>query len=236
MQASWFSQGWLSGHLNYLLVVQQITKFCKMTSSLKVPERRTQSDRRQQSEAELLRAAAELIAEQGVAAATFENIGLRAGYSRGLVTQRFGSKQGLIEALIARLQARLEALMDDRRLDQINGLEAVLGFVDAFLTNLSRDGEMRAYFVLLAGAVADVSELRAPFALAHKGAEERLEAMVLRGQAEGVIRDGLDADAAALMVGSLLLGLSTQLLIDPGMDLEPIRETSLAMLRSSFAV
>lgn len=207
-----------------------------MTSSLKVPERRTQSDRRQQSEAELLRAAAELIAEQGVASATFENIGVRAGYSRGLVTQRFGSKQGLIEALIARLQARLEAQMDDRRLDQLNGLEAILGFVDAFLTNLSRDGEMRAYFVLLAGAVADVSDLRAPFALAHKGAEERLEAMVQRGQAEGVIRAALNADAAALMVGSLLLGLSTQLLIDPGMDLEPIRETSLAMLRSSFAV
>ena len=206
-----------------------------MTSSLKVPERRTQSDRRQQSEAELLRAAAELIAEQGVASATFENIGVRAGYSRGLVTQRFGSKQGLIEALIARLRARLEAQMDDRRLDQLNGLEAILGFVDAFLTNLSRDGEMRAYFVLLAGAVADVSDLRAPFALAHKGAEERLEAMVQRGQGEGVIRAALNADAAALMVGSLLLGLSTQLLIDPGMDLEPIRETSLAMLRSSFA-
>ncbi len=206
-----------------------------MTSVLKVPERRTQSDRRQQSEAELLRAAAELIAEQGVAAATFENIGIRAGYSRGLVTQRFGSKQGLIEALIGRLQARLQTQMDDRRLDEVDGLEAVLGFVDAFLTNLSRDGEMRAYFVLMAGAVADVSELRGPFALAHKAAEERLEAMVLRGQAEGVIRRGLDADAAALMVGSLLLGLSTQLLIDPQMDLEPIRETSLAMLRTSFA-
>lgn len=206
-----------------------------MTSVLKVPERRTQSDRRQQSEAELLRAAAELIAEQGVAAATFENIGIRAGYSRGLVTQRFGSKQGLIEALIGRLQARLQTQMDDRRLDEVDGLEAVLGFVDAFLTNLSRDGEMRAYFVLMAGAVADVSELRGPFALAHKAAEERLEAMVLRGQAEGVIRRGLDADAAALMVGSLLLGLSTQLLIDPQMDLEPIRETSLAMLRTSFS-
>ncbi|MCY1648493.1 TetR/AcrR family transcriptional regulator [Caulobacter sp. SL161] len=205
-----------------------------MTSSLKVPERRTQSDRRQQSEAELLRAAAELIAEQGVAAATFENIGARAGYSRGLATQRFGSKQGLIEALIARLQARLQAQMDDRRLDQLNGLEAVLGFVDAFLTTLAQDGELRAYFVMMAGAVGDMSDLRAPFAVAHKAAEERLEALVLRGQAEGVIRQTLDADAAALMVGSLLLGVSTQLLIDPGMDLEPIRQTSLATLRVSF--
>ena len=87
--------------------------------------------------------------------------------------------------------------------------------------------------VRMAGAVGDMSELRAPFAAAHKEAEQRLESMVLRGQAEGVIRPGLDADAAALMVGSLLLGVSTQLLIDPGMDLEPIRRTSLATLRAS---
>jgi len=39
--------------------------FRKMTSALKSPVRRTQLDRRQQSESELLRAAAELIAEQG---------------------------------------------------------------------------------------------------------------------------------------------------------------------------
>ena len=79
-----------------------------------------------------------------------------------------------------------------------------------------------------------MSDLRTPFAAAHKEAEQRLEAMVLRGQAERVIRPTLDADAAALMVGSLLLGVSTQLLIDPGMDLEPIRRTSLATLRASF--
>lgn len=205
-----------------------------MTSVLKVPVRRSQSDRRQQSESELLRAAAALIAEQGTAAATFENIGARAGYSRGLVTQRFGSKQGLIEALIARLQARIQGLLDDRQLDTLDGLEAILAFVDIFLRNLAKDGELRAYFVLMAGAVAEVSDLRGPFAAAHKEVEIRLEALVLRGQAEGVIRQGLDPDAAALIVGSLLLGLSTQLLVDPGLNLEPIRETSLAALRASF--
>lgn len=207
-----------------------------MTSTLKAPPvRRSQSDRRQQSESELLRAAAELIVERGMAAATFENIGARAGYSRGLATQKFGSKQGLIEALIERLQTRLQHLLDGHQLDSANGLEAILAFVDIYLRNLAEDGEMRAYFMLMAGAVAEVSELRGPFALAHKQVETRLEAMFLRGQLEGVIRAGLNADAAALMVGALLLGLSTQMLVDPGLDLEPIRETSLATLRVSFS-
>ena len=61
--------------------------------------RRTQAQRRDESEQKLLRAAGDVIAERGVTAATFEAIGAQAGYSRGLATQKFGSKQGMIEAL-----------------------------------------------------------------------------------------------------------------------------------------
>jgi AcrR family transcriptional regulator len=89
--------------------------------------------------------------------------------------------------------------------------------------------------VLLASAVADVSELRAPFAAAHKRVEESYEALFRRGQAEGSVKPDLDAAAAALMTGALLFGLSMQLLLDPDMDLGPIRKTSLATLRTSFS-
>jgi AcrR family transcriptional regulator len=197
--------------------------------------RRSQAARRDESERRLLSAAAEVVVERGMGAATFENIGARAGYSRGLVGQRFGSKQGMVEALIAQLQERLGALMDARQADDTSGLEAILIYVDVFLSALERDRELRAYFVLLAASVADVSELRAPFAAAHKEVEQRLEALFLRGKVEGSVRAGLDADAAALMTGALLFGLSMQLLLDPNMALGPLRETSLATLRLSFS-
>lgn len=197
--------------------------------------RRSQAERRDESERRLLAAAAGLVVEQGIGAATFANIGERAGYSRGLVTQRFGSKQGLIEAMIERLQARLGALLEDRHVGDLNGLEQVLANVDVFLAALDREGELRAYFVLLASAVADVSELRAPFAAAHKQVEQSYEALFRKGQAEGVVKPDLDAAAAALMTGALLFGLSMQLLLDPDMDLGPIRKTSLATLRTSFS-
>ena len=200
-----------------------------------IKTRRSQADRRDESERRLLAAAAELVVERGMGAATFEKIGARAGYSRGLVTQRFGSKRGLVEALIHQLQGRLGQLLEDRRIEELNGLDAVLTYVEVFLSALDRDGELRAYFVLLAAAVADVSELRAPFAAAHKQVEQALESFFLRGQAEGVVRAGMDADAAALITGALLFGLSMQLLLDPLMDLAPVRETSLITLRLSFA-
>ena len=197
--------------------------------------RRTQAQRRDESEQKLLRAAGDVIAERGVTAATFEAIGAQAGYSRGLATQKFGSKQGMIEALIAHLHARQDAVLGALGIDAMPGLEAVLTYVDLYLRDLSLKGEGRAYFMLLASAIADLSALRAAFAASHERVERRLEAMVLRGQTEGAIRRDLDADAAALIVGSLLLGLSIQCLIDPDMDLDPIRTTSLATLRLSFA-
>jgi AcrR family transcriptional regulator len=196
--------------------------------------RRTQAERRDESGRGLLQAAVEVVAEAGVSAATFDAIGRKAGFSRGLATQRFGSKQGLIEAVIQHLHDGQEAALIEYGIDALPGFEAVLAYVDLYLRGLGSEAGGRAYFMLLSSAVADATELRAAFAAEHARVERRLEALVQRGQAEGDIRPDLDADAAALMIGSLLLGLSMQMLVDPAMDLDPIRETSLATLRQSF--
>lgn len=198
------------------------------------PPRRTQAERRDESGRSLVEAAIEVVADEGVSAATFEAIGRRAGYSRGLATQRFGSKQKLIEAVIQHLHEQQERGLVEHRIDDLAGLEAVLAYVDLYLRNLGRESEGRAYFMLLSAQVADATELRAAFAAEHGRVERRLEALVQKGQAEGSIRREIDADAAALMIGSLLLGLSIQVLVDPATDVDPIRQTSLSTLRLSF--
>lgn len=197
-------------------------------------ERLTQAERRDQSGRGLVQAAIGVVADEGVSAATFEAIGRRAGKSRGLVTQRFGSKQGLIQAVIDHLHERQEEMLELLGVDRMPGFEAVLAYVDRYLRELTRQGEGRAYFMLLSAAVADATALRAAFAAEHGRVEARLEALLRRGQAEGDIRREIDPAAAALMIGSLLLGLSMQLLVDPDTDVDPIRETSLATLRLSF--
>jgi AcrR family transcriptional regulator len=197
--------------------------------------RRTQAERRDESERGLLKATIAMVTEEGVGAVTFDAVGRKGGFSRGLATQRFGSKQGLIEAVIGHLHARQETVFKDTPIDTLSGLDAVLAFVDLYIRGLEAEGEGRAYFRLLSWAVADASELRALFAAEHARVKRRLEAFVLKGQVEGGIRREIDAGAAALMVGSLLFGVSMQLLVDPAMDLDPIRETSLATLRLSFS-
>lgn len=198
------------------------------------PARRTQAERRDESGRSLVEAAIAVVARDGVSAATFDAIGREARYSRGLATQRFGSKQGLIEAVIDRLHELQEAALVTHDIDALPGLDAVLAFVDLYLRGLAGEHDGRAYFMLLSAAVADATELRAAFAAEHVRVERRLEDLVRRGQAEGSIRREIDPAAAALMIGSLLFGLSMQTLVDPRTDLDPIRETSLATLRLAF--
>lgn len=199
------------------------------------PARRTQAERSDESGRRLLDATAKVVAEGGVSAATFEAIGRSAGYSRGLATQKFGSKDGLIEALIADLQERQAQMLVLHHIDDRPGLEAVLAYVDLYLSHLREEQATRAYFMLLAGAVADASPLRAAFARTHEAVKARLAELVMRGQAEGGIRREIDPQSAALMVGGLLLGLSVQWLVDPDIDLDAIRRTSLDTLRLAFA-
>jgi AcrR family transcriptional regulator len=197
--------------------------------------RRTQAERRAQSDRSLLLAAAELIAEEGFNAATFEKVGARAGYSRGLASQRFGSKDGLIEALIDYLHDRSEELARAEGQASLTGLEAILSSVDIYMRNFEQEQAIRSYFVAMAGSVATLSHLRAAFAASHMKAKERFQSHIREGQTEGSISKELDAEAAALMIGSLILGVSTQWLIDPSTDLERIRKTSLDALRRGLA-
>ena len=60
----------------------------------------TQPERSALSDARMADAAVALICERGAGATTLKDVGLRAGYSRGLASYRFGSKEGLWSFLI----------------------------------------------------------------------------------------------------------------------------------------
>jgi len=199
------------------------------------PPRRTQAERRDESERLLLGATLAVVASRGVGAATLEEIGREAGYSRGLATQRFGSKQGLTEAVIGYLHREREAILEADKVADMPALQALAYYVEGHLRGLRHEAGARAYFMLLAAAVADGTEMREAFAASHERVRVWLRALLLRGQAEGDIRPEIDPDAGALMIGSLLLGLSTQWLIDPSTPLDPIVATTIATLRQSFS-
>jgi AcrR family transcriptional regulator len=112
--------------------------------------RRTQAERRAETESRLLQAAMDLVAEGGVGAVTVAATGVRAGYSRGIVNHHFGSRRALLDALAREMQGRFPA-PETRG----TGLARVLALVDAYLDGLGeRPRDMQVFLVLWTEAIA----------------------------------------------------------------------------------
>ena len=208
--------------------------------TLTVPERDgsprlTQAERRERSEKELIAATIRIVSEQGVSAATFDAIGKEAGYSRGLVTQRFGSKEGLIRALIDYLYEEQMNILDEENVAEMDGLSALLVLVNLHCTLPDTPEEGRAYFMMLSSSVADMTDLRQAFADSHDRERILIRRLIERGQASGHIKSDVDADAQALATGCALLGLRMQWLIDPGMNVAPVRDELIETVRARLA-
>src|SRR5688572_3838808 len=62
--------------------------------------RRTQRERREETRSKVLAAATALIARHGSRALTLAAVGEAAGYSRGIVSHHFGSRENLLRAVM----------------------------------------------------------------------------------------------------------------------------------------
>ena len=207
-----------------------------MTSSATVPApRMSQAERRDASERQLIEATMAVVARHGVTAATFEAIGQEAGYSRGLAAQKFGSKNGLIDAVIASLHRKREEIIAADRVDAMPAMQAIGHFIERLLRELAHDNGGRAYFMLLASAVADATAAREAFADSNERVRAWLEGVIRRGQEAGEIRAAIDPATAALMIGSLLLGLGMQWLVNPATDIDDVGRAAMATIRRNFS-
>ena len=195
----------------------------------------TQNERRKQSERALVDAAVAIVAESGVGALTFEAIGEKSGYSRGLVTQRFGSKRGLIDAMIERLHGEMQGMIAARGIEALPGLDAILSWTDLYLREAFQNERLQSYFKLLAASVADDTDLRSAFAAEHERVKVLLTHLIEKGQAGGSIRAEVDIDAVATLIGSLQIGISTQRLVDPETAFEPLLAAVMDSLHQTLA-
>jgi AcrR family transcriptional regulator len=198
--------------------------------------RRTQAERRDESEQRLLVAAATLIEAEGFSAVTFDRVGALAGYSRGLASQKFGSKDGLVRAVIAFIQIRLRALIDPRVAVELGPARRILVWQQAMLEEVESDPLFRSYFVMMAAAVGNRADVRDAFLAAHEDVRETLRAAIEEAQDAGEIGRSVDADSAALAIGSLTLGISVELLLDPDLDMTAMRRTAQGAVKGILGI
>jgi AcrR family transcriptional regulator len=203
-------------------------------SDPEVPSR--QELRAERSTEALLDAAAGLVAEGGLAATTFAAIGERAGYSRGLVTARFGSKTGLVDALIRRVWNGLRAagIVPLRR--RATGLESLIGLVEGIHGQaVENERDMRAMNALIFEALGADDGLRVRMAAFGEAMRTEVADALRRGIDDGSVRSIVDPGRDAAVVTSALLGIAYQWLLEAdGFDVDAAYGALGDLVRTAF--
>jgi AcrR family transcriptional regulator len=178
--------------------------------------RRTKVEMRTQAEQCMLEAARQIVARKGWIGITLAEVGLQAGYSRGLAAHHFGSKAGLLRALAGFVNTRFMGVVEDKAPQRQPGLATLLGYIDAyFLRDDAEWTNARALLALMAEGVTVESEAGPILAEYNHSVRMTLSRQVEIGIGNGEIHADTDPQAAATMLIGTMRGMMLQLLLDP---------------------
>lgn len=170
--------------------------------------------RREESDRRMIEAAIGLIAERGSIGASVAEIGARAGYSRGLPTQRFGSKLQLLEAVVDAMESWFNKAVA-RRTRGLGGLDALAARVRLQIETVRANaGSSVAMYNLVVESAAAVPELRPRVQRLHDGYRANMEGYLREAEAAGELREGVDPAQVARELLGAISGLCLQALID----------------------
>jgi AcrR family transcriptional regulator len=152
---------------------------------------------------ELAQAALRVIARDGLESATTRAVAEESGWSTGVLKHYFDNKDQLLHEARRELE-RLNLERFQRSMQEPSGLGSIRVAV-ATIMQASHD-ESRVWTAFMNRAAVDGSS-RASMRRAIEAWVKRWQALVVRGQSDGSIRDDLDARHVAVEIHALVNGL-----------------------------
>ncbi|PRZ44145.1 TetR family transcriptional regulator [Antricoccus suffuscus] len=164
----------------------------------------------------LINSAAELIAENGYERTTLAAIGKHAGYSHGIVTRRFGSKEGLLIALIEKMAMGWTETHLKPAIGSTTGREALHIRVNAFRSSWRKsERRMRALYTLMFEALGPIPHLKERMVELHRYSRESVIELIQLGVADGSVDPTVDSERVARLFLGALRGAAYQAMLDP---------------------
>jgi len=186
--------------------------------------RRSQEERTARSDQLMTQAAIALLIERGVQGTTLAAIGERAGYSRGLVTHRFGSKAGLLAQVhdsiaacwIRRVQAEVGKAVGTTALERV--VDALYRFI------AEAPDAMRAMCILRFATIDPASEYRSNVAKVHRAQRRDVQRWIEAGQLAGNIPRSVKSDLAAELFCAAGDGVVCRWMVNPDLPMKALHE------------
>lgn len=192
--------------------------------------RLTRSEKREQTRAQLLDAAATVFAERGLDGATVDDVAAHAGFTKGAVYAHFGSKD---ELFLAMLEQRYACRMEE--------LERVLLAPGAAVDNARTAGQefqryaqsdpdwQRLYLEATLRASRDAG-FRAAFARRHREMHDRMAAVIEQGLAQSGLEASIPYDRLATAISAIVSGVLLETLVAPGKDTDDLLGSMMELL------
>lgn len=170
--------------------------------------------------ADILDAAEQLFAHQGIARSRLEDIAKRAGVTRGAIYWHFKNKEEIINAMIDRVvtpaEAALEALFASPAPNAISLERFMAAIIDSF-SRLREGGsaEQVTRFMLRYSLCSETQSIADTLNRERQASLDRLQRFVEQAQAGEMLSRELSARRIAVHIRAQLVGIYHQFLTDP---------------------
>jgi len=183
---------------------------------------------------EILTAAEDSFIEKGLHTTTMQDIYRRSELSPGAVYNYFPSKEEIIIAVVRRFNEwsrdRLTELITD------DGNESLLT-IFRFWLDMLRPTERKQTVAMQLDFYSEATRnelIRQALIASQDATHAVLTALIIRNQREGKFDPGLDAEALARAIMSLIFGIAIHKSLEPDIDLDAYREVCETFLRATF--
>lgn len=174
-----------------------------------------QVERTALSDARMFEAAMHLIVERGTHNTTLKEIGEKAGYSRGLASNRFGSKETLFSHMVRDFNEKWASELR-RFVGGNTGLSALEGALDAVeFFMLNRTMQMQAMYILWFESITSYAVVRRRLAANHIAYRRDTTRWLTQGINDGEVRANIDPESFAVEFSAFIFGLVYQWLANP---------------------
>lgn len=201
-----------------------------MPAAASTPRRLTREQRKAETRAALLEAAAAVFARRGYHAASVEEVAEDAGYSTGALYSNFEGKEDLFLAVLGLEIERLvreveEATAELRTLD-----ERARGGAEYWTRFLDREPELVLLFVEFWSFAVRNPDVRTRFATRYGEVRAALARIIEQGAREVGVELAQPAEHLAIAIDALADGFALQKLADPDSIPDELFGEALAML------
>jgi AcrR family transcriptional regulator len=166
----------------------------------------------------MVEAAIRLIVERGISRTKLTDVGIQAGYSRGLAAMRFGTKAGLLSQVVHFTLSNWIA-QAQRTVGSKTGLAAVYAAIDA-QDKWSQESsvEMRALYGVFFHSTDPGAEYRANVARTLSAQRRELANWIREARDVGELPANTSPEREARQILCAMLGIVYQWMMDPSLD------------------